>query len=391
MRICFSLDNYDRGSGGAALAARELAGFLSGLGHEVHVLQPGRMARDYADGAVQVHARPLRSVRILHQHDRDTIAWNRIWRRVVDAFLDKYPTDLLLTQNRLLASSVASARAHGVPSVVWAHAYRIFCPTQFHHRDPLVQCSSRCDHCASGVFARAVRSNKQAYTEALTDASLVLANSRYMQRLVRHFTGVAAPVVYPTFDLPAWQQGGESRREGGLFIKPLGRKGLPLMLELARVQPQRQFIVVGKADREARRMLRALANVRLESWTEDMRPVYARSRVLLGPSVWPEPFGRVFVEAAGAGVPSVASNRGGIPEAVGNGGILVDAVEDVAAWVDALDQLDDAGVHERYARLAREHVATFAGTADTFLAAVKAATGLELGGDTQDAALSAGR
>ena len=67
-----------------------------------------------------------------------------------------------------------------------------------------------------------------------------------------------------------------------------------------------------------------------------MRRVYARTRVLLIPSIWEEGFGRVVVEAQVSGIPSVASNRAGIPEAVGNAGILLSPDEPVRVWADAV-------------------------------------------------------
>ena len=70
--------------------------------------------------------------------------------------------------------------------------------------------------------------------------------------------------------------------------------------------------------------------------------------VLFGPAQLPEPFGRVFVEAALAGLPSVASRAGGIPEAVGEGGILLEPSAPPAAWAAAIQS---ALVPERRAAL----------------------------------------
>lgn len=46
----------------------------------------------------------------------------------------------------------------------------------------------------------------------------------------------------------------------------------------------------------------------------DTAALYQASDVSVLPSVWPEPFGRVIIEALACGVPVVASNTGGIPE-----------------------------------------------------------------------------
>jgi glycosyltransferase involved in cell wall biosynthesis len=53
---------------------------------------------------------------------------------------------------------------------------------------------------------------------------------------------------------------------------------------------------------------------RLEAWEADMAAFYPALDVLAVPSIYPEPFGRVSVEAQSATVPVVASLAGGLPE-----------------------------------------------------------------------------
>jgi glycosyltransferase involved in cell wall biosynthesis len=65
----------------------------------------------------------------------------------------------------------------------------------------------------------------------------------------------------------------------------------------------------------------------------------SHTKVLLVPSQWPEPFGRVAVEALANGIPVVASRTGGLPEAVGDAGILVEDFSNAAAWIAALTEL----------------------------------------------------
>ncbi len=43
---------------------------------------------------------------------------------------------------------------------------------------------------------------------------------------------------------------------------------------------------------------------------------YERADILIVPSLWVEPFGRIVIEAAQYGVPTIGSDRGGIPETV---------------------------------------------------------------------------
>ncbi len=56
---------------------------------------------------------------------------------------------------------------------------------------------------------------------------------------------------------------------------------------------------------------------------EEVPALYAQADLVVFPSLWPEPFGRIPIEAMAAGKPIIASQSGAIPELVGNYGILV--------------------------------------------------------------------
>jgi len=93
--------------------------------------------------------------------------------------------------------------------------------------------------------------------------------------------------------------------------------------------------------------------------------IFRGTRVLLVPSVWPEPFGRVAAEALVNGVPPIVSDRGGLPEAANGGGFVLPlpasltletrtpvAAEDVVPWLELIERLadDDAFYAESSAR-----------------------------------------
>ncbi len=93
--------------------------------------------------------------------------------------------------------------------------------------------------------------------------------------------------------------------------------------------------------------------------------IFRGTRVLLVPSVWPEPFGRVAAEALLNGVPPIVSDRGGLAEAANGGGFVLPlpasltletrtpvVAADVAPWLELIEQLadDDAFYAESSAR-----------------------------------------
>lgn len=72
-------------------------------------------------------------------------------------------------------------------------------------------------------------------------------------------------------------------------------------------------------------------------WTHNVLPYYAMLDILAVPSLSPEAFGRVSIEAQALGIPVLCSHRGGLPETLDNEmtGQLLPA-GDVSAWRDAL-------------------------------------------------------
>ncbi|MCP4576582.1 MAG: glycosyltransferase family 4 protein, partial [Deltaproteobacteria bacterium] len=316
MKILFSVDNYDHGSGGAEKSAQTIARALAGRHHSVHVLQGGVGKRDYDDGPVRVHVRELPSPRFIRDRDRDTLYWNKKWRPILEKFLDENPSDLIITQNRLLYGTVDVAQKRGLPVVVFIRAFSMFCPTQFQFSDPFTQCDHQCPECLPLRFRfkwSLIKKNLREYENGLRNATLIFVNSRYMQQVLYRFYDLTAEVVYPVIDRHKYKVDSQARTRV-LFVKPQTIKGFSIFQKIAEQMPDTPFMVAGKINRRARWRLQKLKNVACMGWVSDMRQAYAQSRIIIGPSIWPEPFGRVFVEAGLNSIPSVASARGGIPE-----------------------------------------------------------------------------
>lgn len=382
MKILFSLDNYDHGTGGAEMSIRTLAQHLNHRGHDVQVLQRDKTEGMYDEGLIRVHTRTLPLPRFIRDKDRDTIHWNRIWSRKLEAFLDRNSFDLVITQNRLLYSTVNEATKRKIPVVVFIRAFSMFCPTQFRSCDPLSQCDRLCDKCLPlklRLKSRLIKRNLGQYEQGLRMATLLVANSHYMCRVLERFYGIKAEVSYPFIDLQKYKTD-NVKRKSILFVKPQYVKGFPIFVQIAEQMPDTHFLIAGKVGRHARMKLRHLKNVECMGWVSDMRNAYARAKVILGPSIWPEPFGRVFVEAALNGIPSIASARGGIPEAVGEGGILIEDLFDIESWVKTLRRLENPDTYATYSAKALAHADRFTsedGLAK-FIAIVQQKTGIEL-------------
>jgi glycosyltransferase involved in cell wall biosynthesis len=82
--------------------------------------------------------------------------------------------------------------------------------------------------------------------------------------------------------------------------------------------------------------------------------------LVVSPAVWPEPLGRALVEAAGMGVPVLATRAGGSPELAGAGGGLVVERGDAQALARGLERfLSDPALGSRLRPLQRRAASDF--------------------------------
>ena len=153
-------------------------------------------------------------------------------------------------------------------------------------------------------------------------------------------------------------------RDRVTFVNPAPEKGVTLFYRIAelaaRVAPQLKFLVV-----ESRATLAAATqrtgmtftrfnNVETVGMQKQMGRVFARTRILLQPSLWHESGGRVAIEAASLGIPMVVSDRGGLPEVLRGAGLqispplplienhwLIPPPTAAIPWVEALRSLDE--------------------------------------------------
>lgn len=94
-------------------------------------------------------------------------------------------------------------------------------------------------------------------------------------------------------------------------------KGLPIVAGLARALPHRRFAAIPgytttPADRE---LLASLPNMELWGNEPDLDAIFARTAVLLMPSLWMESFGMAVVDAMLRGIPTLAADHGALPAA----------------------------------------------------------------------------
>ncbi len=184
--------------------------------------------------------------------------------------------------------------------------------------------------------------------QALRRADLAIS---YSSTIDRHLAtnGVVRRAIVPLFATmrPADDAGGHAHRRRVVFAgRVVTPKGVAVLIRAAR-SVEAEFVVCGdgwqlEAMRKLARKLGVQERVRFTGWLapEELARELAEASVVAMPSLWPEPFGLVGIEAHAAGRPVIASATGGVRDWLKDGvsGLLVEP-GDPRALAAALEQL----------------------------------------------------
>ncbi|MEO6217161.1 MAG: glycosyltransferase family 4 protein [Sphingomonas sp.] len=204
----------------------------------------------------------------------------------------------------------------------------------------------------------------------------IVAVSEYSRAYIRDYGGLESVVLhFPVFGDGPFEP--VARPDSGyvMMINPCLVKGLPIFLELAALFPKTRFAAVPTwgGDDAVLHDLALLPNVTVLHPADDIGAVLREARVLLAPSLVPETFGYVAIDAMLRGIPVLAGNLGGQPEAkLGVDFILpvapvlkteaghVAPPQDIGPWQAALDTLlSDGDAYQRCSLASREAALRF--------------------------------
>jgi glycosyltransferase involved in cell wall biosynthesis len=198
----------------------------------------------------------------------------------------------------------------------------------------------------------------------------IVAVSEYSRAYLRDHGGLDSALLhFPVFGDGPFEP--VARPDAGYvtMINPCLVKGLPIFLELAALFPETRFAAVPTwgGDEAVLRELALLPNMMVLQPADDVGAVLREARVLLAPSLVPETFGYVAIDAMLRGIPVLAGNLGGQPEAkLGVDYVLpvapalrteaghVAPPQDIAPWQTALGTLlSDGDAYRRCALASR--------------------------------------
>ena len=264
------------------------------------------------------------------------------------------------------------------PVVISAHAYTA-CPSGVYYFSPGHECTrARGPVCFANMLARGCahgrnpRDMPSMYEragrglEALRRADLAAV---YSSSVDRHLAanGIERRAVIPLFSTmtPRTGSGHEGRRRvvfAGRIVKP---KGVDVLIRAIR-DVACELVICGEgrhleAARGLARRLGVEDRVDFRGWlgAEELAEELAQASVVVIPSLWPEPFGLVGIEAFAAGRPVVASATGGVADWLADGlnGVLVPPGDAPALGRALTELLDDPRRQEAMGERGRETVA----------------------------------
>lgn len=227
----------------------------------------------------------------------------------------------------------------------------------------------RCGALTPGAMMHGYRWASQQQALFSRYAAVVVASAHMSREMARH--GVPPDrlqvlTLFSTVKADAVASGGEpdtvlfagrmtSLKGGDVLIRAAARASRLLQ------RPVRLLMAGDGPQKDVWRSLASSLGVELEltGWVghEDRARVYGRGVLLAVPSLWPEPFGLVGLDAASLGRPAIAFDVGGIRDWLTDGvnGRLVEAGAAEEGLASALASLlDNAGERERMGRSALE-------------------------------------
>lgn len=393
MRILLVTDFYEPYSGGVEIHVRTVAHELARRGHAVAVAS---LVADKQSLGI-THDGPIAVYPIRHLAQRFGARFNhadRPWApplpdpmamRWMRKAIEEFKPDVIHGHDWLARSAQPTSVSGDIPVVTSLHYYTRTCAKKTLWREGTT-CSgpglAKCIRCAGEHYGRArgalvtlgLRAGSR-MEDAKTDVFISVSSATERGN---GLTGRPGSVVVPnpvtTFSdggvdeqlLPL--QGIEDRIPDGPFILFVGdiraEKGLAVLAEAvedlrANHGDDTPFVVVGE---------RMSQSIRLPPGTVEVghipnRAVHAlwrRATVGVVPSLWPEPFGLVAIEAMDAGCPLVASDVGGLAEILADGrGVLVTPGDASQLAKGIAELLGDESRRDEIARTAKAAVGDY--------------------------------
>ena len=382
MRVLLAIHNaYTDAESGAAHSMQILMRWLAEAGHECRVLctarfdaRPPDLEAHLAGLGVEVSRRPAERGFVRSVRKPANVA---VGRPTSHFTLAGAPVTMLLTKHNDLARPdvleseqflflLGRELAESPPDIVLSYGGH-----------PVVSESLRRARASGAVTVFTLRNHGYDDRRYYEHVDHVFTTSpwlseQYRRRIGLVSEGIPSPIDWSEVLAPAQE------RRFVTFVNPSAHKGAGVFARIADMlgssRPDIPILVVQSASSAG--SLNAIPGIDFGKYPQILaapplpRPAdfFALTKLLLVPSLFEEPFGRVSAEAMVNGIPPLVSDRGGLPETVAGAGrvlpvprrlsgksLEVPEAEEVRPWFEAVCELwDDAEKYAAESRRARE-------------------------------------
>jgi glycosyltransferase involved in cell wall biosynthesis len=354
MDLLFASDVLEPAIGGAERSMLEWAHGLRTRGHGVRTVSLRASRRPSEDGYWRWRAEQRREIGEL----------------VADAVAARRPS-VVAAQLHGAPAALAVAARNGIPTVLVVPSYEALCKLAF---APGSDCPGQGDCVSCPAAARlapgeraALAAGRAEHDAALLAARAIVVPSRAMAVVVQRWTGRDATVVWPVGpELPApatASPDGSVVCAAASWSAHKGAALLPALIATIRGADERGRrrerpvrVTAPGLDQDQCAGIRAAGGALIAA--APVAELLTGASLVLIPSQWEEPFGRIAWEAGARAVPVLASDAGGLRECVPSAQ-LVAPRDEPSAWAAAIERvLGDHGAWTAASVAGRRHAAT---------------------------------
>lgn len=358
MRILLACAAYPPwGKGGGPAASESIARALNDLGHSVHVVTvAGQDSTELREG---IEVRTLESLNVYWNYWLKNPTYKKLAWHALENFNPRAFVRMRREIARVRPDVVLTISCENVNVATWLAAYSLGCPRVHAIQSHFLLCwrgsmFSGGKNCETRCLQCRVTSPGKKLLSHLVDG--VVAESHHMLKMhadAGYFAKVRQKVIPAAVDKVAVrslpQPGGGALRVGyiGMVTPNKGVETLSRAAALLGADAPFTYRIAGDGAPgyvEAVRAMFPKGSAEFLGWVNPA-DFYPGIDVLVVPSLWSEPFGRVCIEAFAHGVPAVVARSGALSEIVqpGTSGMIYEP-GDYRALATCLQQIaqDDA-------------------------------------------------